>query len=84
MRDGGRKRMHQAMIFQETLRRLAVFDEGLAEAGLGSGRGQAPALDAKTGLATTVGVESDGSRRTRRVSRQGRMRPDHPNERAWI
>jgi alkylhydroperoxidase/carboxymuconolactone decarboxylase family protein YurZ len=40
--------MHQAMSFQETLRRLAVFDEGLTGAGFGSGLGQAPDLDAKT------------------------------------
>jgi hypothetical protein len=40
--------MHQAMSFQETLRRLAIFHEGFAQAGFGSGWGQAPALDAKT------------------------------------
>jgi hypothetical protein len=34
--------------FQETLRRLAIFDEGLAEAGLGPSLAEALALDAKT------------------------------------
>jgi alkylhydroperoxidase/carboxymuconolactone decarboxylase family protein YurZ len=46
--------MHQAMRFQETLRRLAVFDEGFAEDG--PGRGQAAALDARTVALLQVAV----------------------------
>jgi alkylhydroperoxidase/carboxymuconolactone decarboxylase family protein YurZ len=48
--------MHQAVGFQETLRRLAVFDEGFAEAGFGSGQGQTSALDAKTVALLQVAV----------------------------
>jgi hypothetical protein len=48
--------MHQTVRFQETLRRLAIFDEGLVEARLGSGPGQAPALDAKTVALLQVAV----------------------------
>jgi alkylhydroperoxidase/carboxymuconolactone decarboxylase family protein YurZ len=33
--------------FQETMRRLAIFDEGLAEAGFGLDLAGPPALDAK-------------------------------------
>jgi len=40
--------MSQTARFQETLRRLAIFDEGIVEAGFGPGLGQTPALDAKT------------------------------------
>ncbi len=40
--------MSQTVRFQETLRRLAIFDEGLVGAGFGPGRAGAPALDAKT------------------------------------
>jgi hypothetical protein len=36
--------MSQTARFQETLRRLAIFDEGFADAGFGL---DAPALDAK-------------------------------------
>jgi alkylhydroperoxidase/carboxymuconolactone decarboxylase family protein YurZ len=42
--------------FQETLRRLAIFDEGLAGAGLGPGLGQAPVLDAKTAALLQLAV----------------------------
>ena len=48
--------MGQTARFQETLRRLAIFDEGLAEAGLGPGLGQASALDAKTVALLQVAV----------------------------
>ena len=34
--------------FQETLRRLVIFDEGFVDAGFGLGRAGASALDAKT------------------------------------
>ena len=40
--------MSQTARFQETLRRLAIFDEGLVEAGSGLDRAEAPTLDAKT------------------------------------
>ena len=40
--------MSQAARFQETLCRLAIFDEGFAEAGFGLGRAEASALDGKT------------------------------------
>jgi alkylhydroperoxidase/carboxymuconolactone decarboxylase family protein YurZ len=54
--------MDQAARFQETLRRLAIFDERLAEAGLGPSLVQASALDAKTAallqLAVSVGIGS--------------------------
>ncbi len=50
------------MRFQETLRRLAIFDEGFADAGLGSSLGEASALDAKTAallqLAVSVAIGS--------------------------
>lgn len=48
--------MSQTAKFQETLRRLAVFDEGLVEAGFGLGLGQTSALDAKTVALLQVGV----------------------------
>jgi len=48
--------MGQTASFQETLRRLAIFHEGLIEAGSGSGLGQASALDAKTVALLQVGV----------------------------
>lgn len=40
--------MSQVARFQETLRRLAIFDEGLIQAGFGTDVDQLPALDAKT------------------------------------
>jgi alkylhydroperoxidase/carboxymuconolactone decarboxylase family protein YurZ len=40
--------MGQTIRFQETLRRLAIFDEGLAEAGLRPSLAGESALDAKT------------------------------------
>jgi alkylhydroperoxidase/carboxymuconolactone decarboxylase family protein YurZ len=49
-------RMSQAARFQETLRRLAIFDEGLAKAGLRSGGGEGSALDAKTAALLQVAV----------------------------
>jgi len=42
--------------FQETLRRLAIFDEGFAGAGLGSSLGEASALDAKTAALLQLAV----------------------------
>jgi alkylhydroperoxidase/carboxymuconolactone decarboxylase family protein YurZ len=48
--------MDQAVRFQETLRRLAIFDEGLAEAGLGPSLAEASALDAKTVALLQVAV----------------------------
>jgi alkylhydroperoxidase/carboxymuconolactone decarboxylase family protein YurZ len=39
--------MSQTARFQETLRRLAIFDEGIAKAGFGPDLGQTLALDAK-------------------------------------
>ena len=71
--------MSPAARFQETLRRLAIFDEGIATAGFGPDLGQTSALDDKT-MALLQGrlraehlkthlLELDLSRR----SRQGSM-----------
>ena len=54
MVSGGR--MDQTARFQETLRRLAIFDERLVEAGSGLGPAEAPALDAKTAALLQVAV----------------------------
>ena len=48
--------MSQTARFQETLRRLAIFDEGLAEAGFGLGLAGTPTLDAKTTALLQVAV----------------------------
>ena len=48
--------MGQAARFQETLRRLVIFDEGFVEAGFGLGLGQASALDAKIAALLQVAV----------------------------
>jgi alkylhydroperoxidase/carboxymuconolactone decarboxylase family protein YurZ len=48
--------MSQTARFQETLRRLAIFDEGLAEAGFGLDPAGTPALDAKTTALLQVAV----------------------------
>jgi len=50
--------MGQTARFQETLRRLAVIDEGFVEgeAGLGLGPACTPALDSKTAALLRVGV----------------------------
>ena len=50
--------MGQAVRFQETLRRLAIIDEGFVEdqAGLGLGLGMTSALDPKTAALLHVGV----------------------------
>jgi alkylhydroperoxidase/carboxymuconolactone decarboxylase family protein YurZ len=48
--------MSQAARFQETLRRLAIFDEGIATAGFGPDLGQTSALDAKTTALLQVAV----------------------------
>jgi alkylhydroperoxidase/carboxymuconolactone decarboxylase family protein YurZ len=54
--------MGQTIRFQETLRRLAIFDEGLAEAGLRPSLAGESALDAKTvallQLAVSVAIGS--------------------------
>jgi alkylhydroperoxidase/carboxymuconolactone decarboxylase family protein YurZ len=48
--------MRQTARFQETLRRLAIFDEGIVEAGFRPGLGQASALDVKTVALLQVAV----------------------------
>ena len=48
--------MSQEVRFQETLRRLAIFDEGLIKAGFGLGPGQGSVLDAKTAALLQVAV----------------------------
>jgi alkylhydroperoxidase/carboxymuconolactone decarboxylase family protein YurZ len=48
--------MSQTARFQETLRRLAIFDEGIVEAGFGQGLGSTWALDAKTVALLQVAV----------------------------
>ena len=48
--------MSQAPRFQETLRRLAIFDEGFVKAWLGLNLGQTSALDAKTVALLQVAV----------------------------
>ena len=48
--------MSQAARFQETLRRLAIFDEGFVEAGFGLDLGQPSALDARTVALLQVAV----------------------------
>ena len=48
--------MDQTAKFQETLRRLAIFDEGFAEAGLGPSLAETSALDAKTVTLLRVAV----------------------------
>ena len=55
---GERRHMSQTVRFQETLRRLAMIDEGFVEdqAGLGLGLAAASALDPKTAALLHVGV----------------------------
>jgi alkylhydroperoxidase/carboxymuconolactone decarboxylase family protein YurZ len=48
--------MSQTARFQETLRRLAIFDEGFVEAGFGIELDQTSALDAKTAALLQVAV----------------------------
>jgi 4-carboxymuconolactone decarboxylase len=48
--------MSQTASFQETLRRLAIFDEGLVEAGFGLDFRRASALDARTVALLQVAV----------------------------
>ena len=48
--------MSQAARFEETLRRLAIFDEGFVEAGFGLDLGQTSALDARTVALLQVAV----------------------------
>jgi 4-carboxymuconolactone decarboxylase len=56
--DSGRRHMSQTVRFQETLRRLAMIDEGFVEdqAGLGLGLVKTSALDPKTAALLQVGV----------------------------
>ena len=54
--DGERRRMGQAVRFQETLRRLAIFDESFVAAGLGPALAGTSALDAKTAALLQVAV----------------------------
>ena len=58
MFGGERKRMGQTVRFQETLRRLAMIDEGFVEdqAGLGLGLAGTSALDPRTAALLQVGV----------------------------
>ena len=53
---GERRPMDQTVRFQETLRRLAIFDEGFAEAGLQASLAGTLALDAKTAALLRVAV----------------------------
>src|SRR5262249_13613057 len=48
--------MSQAARFQETLRRLAIFDEGFVDAGFGLHFAGAPALDVRTAELLQVAV----------------------------
>jgi alkylhydroperoxidase/carboxymuconolactone decarboxylase family protein YurZ len=48
--------MSQTARFQETLRRLAIFDEGFVNAGFGPDRADTPVLDAKTTALLQVAV----------------------------
>ena len=50
--------MSQTARFQETLRRLAIFDEGFVDPGFGLGRSDASALDAKTTALLQVAVSA--------------------------
>jgi alkylhydroperoxidase/carboxymuconolactone decarboxylase family protein YurZ len=54
--------MSQTVRFQETLRRLTIFDEGFVDAGFGLDLCQTSALDAKTAallqVAVSVAIES--------------------------
>jgi 4-carboxymuconolactone decarboxylase len=50
--------MSQTVRFQETLRRLVIFDTRVAEAGFGPGMCQTPALDPKTVALLQVAVSA--------------------------
>ena len=54
--DGERRRVDQVVRFQETLRRLAIFDEGFVAAGFGPALAGTSALDAKTVALLQVAV----------------------------
>ena len=54
--EGMGGRMSQTARFQETLRRLAIFDERFVEQGFGRDLAQASALDAKTVALLQVAV----------------------------
>ncbi len=51
-----RRLKNQTARFQETLRRLAIFDEGFVDAGFGLDRADSSALDAKTTALLQVAV----------------------------
>jgi 4-carboxymuconolactone decarboxylase len=50
--------MSQMARFQETLRRLAIFDEGFVDPGFGLGRADTSTLDAKTTALLQVAVSA--------------------------
>jgi len=50
------RRMDQMARFEETLRRLAVFDEGLVRAGFGLDLGRTSVLDPRTAALLQLGV----------------------------
>jgi alkylhydroperoxidase/carboxymuconolactone decarboxylase family protein YurZ len=50
--------MDQAVRYQETLRRLALIDEGFVEAGIGLGLGYTSALDPKTAALLRLGASA--------------------------
>ena len=52
--------MNQTARFRETLRRLAIFDERLVEAGFGLGLSQTSALEPKTVMLLQVAVSVAG------------------------
>jgi hypothetical protein len=54
--DGERRRVDQTARFKETLRKLAIFDEGSAEAGSGLGMAEPSALDAKAAALLRLGA----------------------------
>ena len=64
--DGKRRHRGQTMRFQETLRRLAMIDEGFVEdqAGLGLGPAWISALDPRTAALLRLGVSVATGERT--------------------
>jgi hypothetical protein len=54
--EGEWRRMSQTARFQETLRKLTIFDEGLVEAGFGLDLAQTSALEAKIAALLQVAV----------------------------
>ena len=70
--------MSQTARFQETLRRLAVFDERFVEKGFGLDLAQRSALDAKTvtllQIAVSVAIGSSAACLERSGAHPGRLR----------